>query len=102
MIREKIQNQLKITCEVIDLTEITNIEFYVRQFMTFLCYTPSVLSSTEMTVTIPFEDAKKLKDGEVKLQFAFVDKNGVPNASDVVTVSVHDLLKEGGYNPVQS
>lgn len=102
MIREKIQNQLKITCEDIDLTEISNIEFYVRQFVSFFCYTPSVLSSTEMTVTIPFEDAKKLKDGEAKLQFAFVDKNGVPRASDIVTVSVRDLLKEGGYNPVQS
>ena len=100
---EKMQNQLKITCEDIDLTTISNIEFYVRQFVSFFCYKPSVISSTEMTVTIPFEDAKKLKDGEVKLQFAFVDKNGVPNASDVVITSVSDLLKEGGYNPeVQS
>lgn len=97
------QNQLKITCEDIDLNTVSNIEFYVRQFVNFFCYKPSIVSSTEMTVTIPFEDAKKLNDGEVKLQFAFVDKNGVPRASDVVTVQVGDLLKEGGYNPeVQS
>lgn len=102
MIHEKMQNQLKVTCEDVDLTEVSNIEFYVRQFVHFFSYTPSVISSTEMTVTIPFEDAKKLKDGEVKLQFAFVDKNGVPNASDVVTAFVGDLLKEGGYNPIQS
>ena len=100
--REKIKNQLKITCEDIDLTEITNVEFYVKQSAFFGRYTPSVLSSTEMTVTIPFEDAKKMKDGTVRLQFAFVDKNGEPNASDVVEVTVDELLKEGGYNPIQS
>lgn len=98
--REKIQNQLKITCEDINLTEITNIEFYVRQFAFFGCYTPSVLSPTEMTVTIPFKDAKKMKDGEVKFQFAFVDKNGLPNASEVVKMTVRDLLKEVGYDPL--
>jgi hypothetical protein len=96
--REKIQNQIKITCEDIDLTELTNIEFYVRQFRFFGCYTPYVISATEMVVTIPFEDAKKLKQGKVELQFAFVDKNGVPNASDVVTETVAELLKESGYD----
>ena len=100
MMREKIENHLKITCEDVDLTEITNVEFYVRQHGFFGCYTPSVISPTEMIVTIPFEDAKKLKDGEVKLQFAFVDKNGVPRASDIVNHTVGDLLKEVGYDPI--
>lgn len=100
--REKIKNTLKITCNDIDLTTISNIEFYVRQSNFFGCYVPSILSTTEMTVTIPFEDAKKLRDGKADLQFAFVDKNGVPNASDIVTVNVGDLLKEGGYDPIQS
>ena len=99
--REKIKNQLKITCEDIDLTEVTDIEFYVKQFAFFGCYTPSVLSPTEMTVSIPFEDAKKIKNGEAKLQFAFTDKNGIPRASDVVVKSVNELLKEGGYDTIQ-
>jgi len=33
----------------------------------------------------------------VKLQFAFTDANGVPDASDIVSVLVDDLLKETGY-----
>ena len=98
--REKIENQLKITCEDINLTEISNIEFYVKQFVFFGCYTPTVISPTEMTVTIPFEDAKKLKDGNAELQFAFVDENGNPKASEVVTIKVGDLLKEVGYDPI--
>lgn len=98
--REKIQNTLKITCEDIDLTTLTDIEFYVKQSKFFGCYTPSILSSTEMTVTIPFEDAMKLKGGEVKLQFAFKDKNGVPDASSILSVGVHHLLKEAGYAPI--
>ena len=96
---KKIKNQLKITCTDIDLTEITNIEFYVKQLKFFGCYTPSVLSSTEMTVTIPFEDAKKLKRGEVELQFAFTDRNGIPDASEPTTIPVGKLLKEMGYDP---
>jgi hypothetical protein len=91
---------LKITCDDVDLTTLTNVEFYVRQRGFFGCYTPSIISSTEMTVIIPFEDAKKLKHGEAELQFAFTDSNGDPNASDVVKMEVDDLLKEVGYDPI--
>ena len=100
MIREKIQNTLKITCDDIDLTTITDIEFYVRQRTFFECYTPSVISPSEMVVIIPFKDAKNLKDGEAELQFAFTDENGNPDASDVVKVRVKDLLKEVGYGSI--
>ena len=98
--REKIENRLKITCEDIDLTTITNIEFYVSQIKFFQCYYPVVLSSTEMSVLIPFEDAKRLNAGEVKLQFAFTDKESNRRASEVVLLPVKDLLKEAGYDPV--
>lgn len=95
--REKIENRLKITCDGIDLTTLTNVEFYVKQGCFFGCYTPEVLSASEMVVVIPYEDAKKLRAGSVRLQFAFVDKNGNPNASDVVEKNVGELLKEVGY-----
>lgn len=98
--REKIENQLKITCTAIDLTTLTNIEFYVKQIKFFGCYTPTVLSSTEMAVTIPVEDAMKLKHGTVELQFAFTDSNGKPDASEIVKMEVGDLLKEVGYDPI--
>lgn len=96
--REKIENRLKITCDDVDLTGATNIEFYVKQGRFFRSYTPDVLSSSEMTVIIPFDDAMELRGGEAQLQFAFTDADGTPRASDVVIKDVGDLLKEVGYN----
>lgn len=98
--REKIENQLKITCSALDLTTISNIEFYVRQPRFFGCYIPSVVSAHEMVVKIPFEDAKKLQEGEVKLQFAFTHPTGKPDATKVVKKTVDELLKEVGYDPI--
>lgn len=98
--REKIENRLKITCNDIDLTTLTNIEFYVRQLNFFGCYVPSVISSSEMVVIIPLKDSKKLRKGKVQLQFAFTDATGNPNASDVVEANVKDLLKEVGYGSI--
>ena len=98
--REKIENRLKITCDDVDLTTLTNIEFYVKQLKFFGCYTPRVISSSEMLVVIPLEDAKKLKDGEAELQFAFTNADGNPDASNVRKVNVGELLKEVGYGSV--
>lgn len=100
MMREKIQNTLKITCNSVDLTTLKNIEFYVKQRHFFGCYTPFVVNESEMSVTIPFSDAKKLEPGTVKLQFAFTTADGVPDASDVVEMEVDEFLKEVGYDPV--
>lgn len=99
-IRSKIRNQLKITCADIDLTTLTNIEFFVKQLGFFRYYTPTVLSSTEMAVVIPYQDAMDLTKGTVDLQFAFKDAEGNPDASEIVTTNVKDLLKEVGYDPV--
>lgn len=98
--REKIENTLKITCSDVDLTTLTNIEFYVKQRHFFGCYTPSVVSASEMAVTIPFADAKRLTKGTAELQFAFTNAEGNPDASDVVEVEVANLLKEVGYDPI--
>lgn len=98
--REKIKNILKITCDGVDLTALANIEFYVKQGRFFGCYTPKVISASEMLVTIPFSDAKKLTKGVVELQFAFTTAEGVPDASDVEEVEVAALLKEVGYDSV--
>lgn len=98
--REKIRNTLTITCDSVDLTAVTNIEFYVRQAKFFGCYTPTVVSPNAMVVVIPLEDAKKLRTGEVKLQFAFTDANGNPDATNVVTKTVGEFLKEVGYGSI--
>lgn len=98
-LRKKIENQLKIACKGVDLTKVSNIEFYVKQDNFFRCYTPIIVSATEMAVIIPFEDAKQLKMGRVRLQFAFVNENGIPDASNIVVRHVQDFLKEAGYDP---
>ena len=95
--REKIKNTLKITCTDIDLTAVSNIEFYVRQLGFFGCYVPEVISFREMIVVIPFEDAKKLRKGKVKLQFAFTDGNGIPDCSEITECEVGEFLREVGY-----
>ena len=96
--REKIKNYLHIEVTGLDLTEVTDLEFYVRQGAQFWQYKPTVVSGTEMTVSIPFEDAMLLRKGFAQLQFAF-KRNGVPDASEIDTVPVGVLLKEAGYNP---
>lgn len=100
MIREKIRNHIKVTCEDVDFTKVTDIEFYVKQLSFVGTYTPEVISEHEMAVTIPFEDARRLMRGKAKLQFAFVDETGTPRASDTIEVDVAELLKGEGYDPV--
>ena len=98
--RQKIENNLYITCSNVDLTTVTNIEFYVRQLNFFGCYSPQVLSANEMLVVIPFEDACKLRKGTAEVQFAFVEANGTPRATDPMEVTVGNMLKEDGYAPL--
>ena len=100
--REKIQNTFTCTCDDLDLTKITNIEVYVTQKDFYGEYIPTVISAHKMVVTIPFEDAKNIKRGTAEVQFAFVDENGIPDASQPETVPVNKLLKEAGYDPLQS
>ena len=95
----RIRNLLQITCDDLDLTTISKIEFYVKQASLFFQYTPEVRSKTEMLVDVPFEDAMQLRLGEVKLQFAYTDANGFPGKSDILEVPVEELLKEAGYDP---
>lgn len=96
--RQKIENLLRITCEDIDLTTLTNIEFYIKQHGMFSCYIPTVISPTEMTVKIPKEDAMTWSANNIELQFAFTDADGNPGASDVIAEKVERLLKEAGYD----
>lgn len=98
--RHRIENSLQITCEDVDLTTISNIEFYVRQPGFFREYRPEVVSAKEMLVHIPFEDAMELRPSDAMLQFAYTDSNGVPRATEIEEIPVSALLKEAGYDPV--
>ena len=98
--RERIRNELHIEVEGVDLTTVRNIEFYVRQGKCFFrTYPAIVVSPSEMTVSIPFEDAMQLTSGMASLQFAFVDANGTPRASEPAAEPVEILLKKAGYDP---
>lgn len=99
--KQKIKNALLVECEDVDLTKTSNIEFYLKQSgKTLPPYTPQVLDEHRMVVVIPYEDAMELTVTSVRMQFAFVDENGVPRASEIVTKSVGEFLKEAGYDPV--
>ena len=98
--RQKITNKLHLAVEGADLTGATHLEVYVRQGLrTFFQYTPEVLSSAELLVTIPYEDAMRLMGSACQLQLAFTDANGNPQATEPKEVSVGVLLKEMGYDP---
>lgn len=98
--RRKIENNILVNVEGVDLTTVSNIEFYVKQPALFLEYIPRVISAGQMIVKIPYEDAMKLKLGGVSLQFAYTDASGTPNATDTIIASVKELLKEDGYDTV--
>ena len=97
--RQKIENNLHVEVEGVDLTNCTDLEFYVKQDSLFFQYTPIVREAGIMTVTIPYEDAMKLRRAPVKMQFAFKDETGRPDSSAPVDVSVGEFLKEAGYDP---
>lgn len=98
--RQRMKNYLSIAVNGVDLTTVSNIEFYLRQASLFFQYTPKVVSAEEMLVEIPYEDAMKLTSGECRIQFAYTDISGTPLATDVKNVSVGTLLKEAGYASV--
>ena len=95
-----IKNQLCITVRNIDLTTVSNVEFYIAQGEVFLEYTPEVIDAHTMLVTVPFADAMRLSTDAVYLQFALTDSNGNPRASNKKQIAVGDLLKKAGYDPV--
>ena len=52
-----------------------------------------------MLVIIPFTDAMQLDPGKsARLQLALTDADGNPQAADIVSAPVKDLLKEAGYD----
>ena len=97
---QKIKNTLHICVEGADLTGAKNPELYIRQGIVgmFRTYVPQILSSNEILVEIPYEDAMKLRPGTCALQLAWTDASGNPRASSPTNVSVGAFLKEAGYD----
>lgn len=96
--RSKIENILYISVAGIDLMTLSDIQFYVRQGSVFFQYTPQIIDDSNMIVTVPLADAKKLVPAvKAELQFAFTDGYGNSGASDITQMVVQDLLKKEGY-----
>lgn len=97
--RQRIENYLSVTVEGVDLTTVQDPVFWVKQSNVFLEYVPEVADSGTMLVHILKEDAMKLWNSDVEMQFAFTTQDGRALASDIAKVSVERLLKEAGYGP---
>lgn len=99
--RQRIENRITIDVKgADDLTMVTNIVVWVYQLSTKLKYEPMVLNQTQLLVTVPYEDAMRLRSGVsnmVDIQMAYTDISGVPKASEVVSIQVDRLLDEEGY-----
>lgn len=102
MIRQRIQNKTVIDLDgSVDLTTSSDVTVWVKQGSLELKYTnPTVVTATQMTLTIPFADAMKL-DATVHctIQAAGLDSNYVPWSTDPVIVDVGEFIAEEGYNP---
>lgn len=97
--RQRIENYLAVTVDGVDLATVKDYVFWVKQSSVFLEYVPEIADSSTMLVHIPKEDAMKLRNSDVEMQFAFTTQDGRPMASDIVRMSVERLLKEAGYGP---
>lgn len=97
--REKIRNALSVEVTGADLTKATKLQFWLRQGRKFFEYVPTVVDETHLLVVVPFADAIQLDPGRsARLQLALTDESGNPQAADIVTQPVRELLKEAGYD----
>ena len=97
--RQRIENYLSVTVDGVDLTTVKDHVFWLKQSSVFLEYVPEIVDSSNMLVYITKEDAMKLRNSDVEMQFAFTTQEGRAFASDIVRMSVDRLLKEAGYGP---
>lgn len=97
--RQRIENYISVTVDGVDLTTVKDPVFWVKQSSVFLEYVPEIADRGTMLVRIPKEDAMKLRNRDVEMQFALTTQDGRPLASDIVNMGVERLLKEAGYGP---
>lgn len=94
---QRVKNSIQVTCNEVDFTTSTNIEFYLRQNTTFKSYTPTVISAHVMTVLIPKADMMAIANTFAELQFALTDSDNKPVVSSIIYTPVMALIKEAGY-----
>lgn len=97
--QQKMANSLELTVDGADLTAVQtgSLEVYLRQGNYFRQYIPTVIDADTLLVNVSKADAQLLKSGFCRLQLAFRDANGTPQASRIAEIPVAELLKEAGY-----
>lgn len=97
--RHGIENVLVFTADNVDLLSASRIQFWIKQRNgIFLQYIPQIIDNSSFRVTIPYDDAMKLSEGDAEVQLALVTEGGTKLASDVEHICIKRLIKEGGYN----
>lgn len=97
--RQKIRNSIAIRVHGMNLSNCTNLKFYISQDGTEYEYTPSVSQSDSevLIVTIPKADAMNFNAGLCKWQVALTDSSGLPRSHEPVKSKIGELLWEAGY-----
>lgn len=96
--RRRIRNVIQIEIDGATLEGASDLEFYVKQdHGVCRTYTPSISDATHIEVEIPLADAMQLQPTTASIQLAYTNLNGYPVATDILCVSVGELLKDDGY-----
>lgn len=97
--RRGIKNYVSVRVVGMDLTECTDLKFYVEQDGAVHEYTGTVeLDDVEvMKVIIPKADAIKFDKGYAQVQVALTDSTGVPRSHDPIRIMMGDFLEVMGY-----
>lgn len=97
--RRGIRNYLSVRVVGMDLTQCTDLKFFVKQNGVDYIFTGTVnYDDTEvMEVVIDKASAVALSKGKAQVQVALTDAGGVPRSHDPIEVKIGDLLKEDGY-----
>lgn len=93
---QRVKNIIEITCNDIDFTQASNMEVYINQGDTTFTYGLTAQNEHKAVFEIPKEDAMDMDNGIARIQFAVTIEDEAV-VSNIVKVSVLELLKEEGY-----
>ena len=99
---QRMRNNVPINVPDIDLTAVSDIQVTFEQKssgveLSYSGDSVEVISEHQLAVIMPKEDAMLLDSKNIRGQVMFTPISGFPDATDIFTVSVAELLKEDGY-----
>lgn len=99
---QKMKTFLTVNVHGVDLREMSDIEFSLKQPTRGLAfnYSGAAINTSEqgkLIVTIPKADADLLMVEDATGQIMFTRPGGIPDATPVFRVPIWELQKEGGY-----